>query len=76
MPNRPAEKPDSIPLSPNTAKMSAVLRESSVCQKVRRGGPLAALLKGIRSIRDEFCDAQHTTCCGDASIRSAPLPDI
>ena len=37
---------------------------------------LAALLKGIRFIRAQFCDAQHTTGCGEASIRSAALPDI
>jgi len=56
--------------------MSAVLMESSVCRNIRRGGSLAALLKGIRSIRAEFCNAQQTTCCSDASIRSAALPDI
>ncbi len=76
MPNRPSQKPDAIPPNPNTANMSAVLMESSVCRDIWRGGPLAALLKGIRSIRAEFCDAQQTTCCSDASIRSAALPGI
>ena len=49
IPNRPAKKPDAIPLSPNTANISAVLMESLVCRDLWRSVPLADLTESDKA---------------------------
>jgi hypothetical protein len=59
MPNRPAQKPDAIPLNPNTANMSVVLMEISLLPGRSERRLLAGLVKAIKFIRHEICDEQH-----------------